>query len=198
MPAKSRCTWSPSAVAVGADHDAVRVQHVVDRGALAQELGVGHVADAGDPGGLELGGDALAGADRHRALHDEQPLAAARAHVAHHPVDARHVGVARRRRRRVDGDEKDTTGVAELVVGGREREALASAGEKLVETWLVDGHAPCAQRLDLGLVDVETHDPVAEMGDAHGRHETHVPDSDDPDAVLRYRHGPSSLPLAGA
>ena len=180
-------------VAIRADHDAVGVQHVVDGGALAQELGVGDVADRRRPGRLQLGDDMLAGADRHRALHDQQALAVVGDDLAHDALDARQVGVARRRGRRVDGDEQHAGALAELVVGGREREPLASVGHELFEAGLVDRHATVAQGRDLGLVDVEADDLMAEVSDAHRRHQAHVPDSDDPHWPLCLWHG-SLLP----
>ena len=129
-----------------ADHDAVGLEEVLDGGALAEELRVGHVGDAGGAQRLEVGHHLLAGADRHGALHDEQPPAAARRDLASRVLHPREVGVARRRRRRVDGDEEDVAGVEQLVVGGRERQPRRVVVDELVEAGLVDGHVALPRR----------------------------------------------------
>ena len=55
-----------------ADDDAVRLEEVRDGRALFEELGVGAVPHHVQTAGIELCPNALAGADRHRALHDQQ------------------------------------------------------------------------------------------------------------------------------
>ena len=83
-------------LAEAADDDAVRLEEVLDGRALAQELGVGGVGDAGDAHRLDIRHDLLAGTHRHGALHDEQALPATRRDLADGELHAREVGVARR------------------------------------------------------------------------------------------------------
>ena len=106
---------------------------------------------------------------------------AARGDLADGVLHAREVGVARRRRRRVDGDEEDVAALEQDVVGGREREPGGVVGDELLEAGLVDGHVTALEPGDLGLVDVHAHDVVPEVGEAHGRDEADVPGTDDPD-----------------
>ena len=61
---------------VRADHDAVRLEEVLDRSAFPQELGVRGIVDIRRAQGFEIGHHAIARTDRHGALHDEEPLAA--------------------------------------------------------------------------------------------------------------------------
>ena len=168
-------------VAEAADDDAVWLEEVLDGGALAQELRVGRVGDVAHAHGLEVGHDLLAGAHGHGALHDQQALPAARGDLADGVLHAREVGVARRRRRRVDGDEEDAAAFEQHVVGGREGEPGGVVGDELLEPRLVDGDLTPLQPGDLRLVDVHAHDVVPEMGEADGRHEADVPGTDDPD-----------------
>ena len=81
-------------LAEAADDDAVGLEEVLDGGALAQELGVGRVGDAGDAHRLQVTHDLLAGADGHRALHDQQALPAPGGDLTHGVLHAREVGVA--------------------------------------------------------------------------------------------------------
>ena len=88
-------------------HDAVGREEVLDGGALAQELGVGDVARCREAAAASRSArDVLAGAHRHGALHDEHTIAAALGDLVDDAAHARQVGVARRRGRRVDGDEE--------------------------------------------------------------------------------------------
>ncbi len=96
-------------VAVGAlqaaDDDPVGLHEVGDRAALAKELRIRDVADVLQAARGHVGPQPLAGAHGHRALHHQHdPLVELRDAVDH-AVDARQVGVAGVRGRRVDADE---------------------------------------------------------------------------------------------
>ena len=55
------------------------------------------------------------------------------------------------------------------------------AGDELLETGLPDRDPALLEALDLGRVDVDAPDIVAELGEAGGGHEADVSGADDPD-----------------
>ena len=83
-------------------------------------------------------------------------------------LDPGEVGVARVGRRRVDAAEEEPGGVHHLADLRREMEALAVSLEQLGQAGLVDRHLAAAERVDLGRVDVDRVDLVAELGEAGG------------------------------
>jgi len=168
-------------LAGSADHDAVRLQKILDGGALAKELGVGCIRDAGGAQRLEVGHHLLAGADRHGALHDQQSPAPPARDLGGRELYARQVGVARRRRRRIDGDEEDMAGVEQLVVGGREGQPRRVVVDELIEAGLVDGHVALLKALDLRRVDVHAHHVMAEVRETGRRDEPDVACADNAD-----------------
>ena len=180
------------AVAVGLverpDHDAVGVEEVGDRRALLQELGVGAVADVLQPAGVQLGPDALAGADRHGALHhqDVAGVGADALELLHHAHHAREVRVARVGRRRVHGDEDDVRALEHALERERVGQPARVLGHQLGEAGLVDRDLAVVERRDLGGVDVAQRDVEALGGQADAGHQADVSRADDADA-LRHR-----------
>jgi hypothetical protein len=171
-------------IALDAEHDAVGVEEVLDRGALLEELGVAahvggvrrvrlhHVAHQG--GGAHGDGalgdhDDLAprvardrlGGGEHVPQVGRAVLAGRGAHGEKH-----HRGLAGRR-----GD-----------VGGEAQAALPLvAAHEVLEPRLEDRQHVALQQLDLAGVDVGAHDVVAGLGETGADDEAHVAGSDDED-----------------
>ncbi len=195
--------------AVGrADHDAVRVERVVDRRALAKELGVRGDDELAAPSGLAVEParaagtaavrlvpslehehlDPVAAADRHGRLVDDDPERAVGLRVerltdrAGDLLDVAKVGRAVRLGRRADRDEDDLGGARARDVGREAkppgRDAVA---QQIVEPWLVDGRAPLGEGFDLRLVDVDARHMVAEKRQAYAGDEPDIARSDDTD-----------------
>ena len=74
-------------ILVRADHDPVGLHEVGDGASLAQELGVGHVADVRHAARVQLGPHLVAGADRHGALHHQHEPVAGLGQLVDHAVD---------------------------------------------------------------------------------------------------------------
>ena len=171
----------------GADHDAVGVHEVRDRGSLGGELGVRDVADVLEAARVEPRAHALTRPDRDGALHHEQRAARdAVRDLVHHRPDGAEVGVARVGRRRPDGDVEEVRAGDRLRHVERERDPVAAALEHLVEPRLVDRNLARLQRLDPLGQDVAHDDLVAEIRKARAGDETDVPGPEDCDP----RHGP--------
>ena len=169
-------------VAVVADDDAVRVQEVLDRRALLEELGAGDVGEA-----LALLGeqplDRRAGADRARST--SSPARGGRRRAS-----------PRRRRARRRGRRRPSRSAAcrrRRTAGARARARRARSVEKCRRSrWrstssarpgLPDRDAALLEALDLGLVDVDAPDVVAELGEAGGGDQADVARADDPDGL---------------
>jgi hypothetical protein len=177
-----------------ADHDAVRVQEVVHRAALAQELRVaddGHVGAAED---LQRGGG---GADRDRRLVDHD--AAGWQQVAYLVGDGPHrreVGRPARAHRRghaeVDdlGREVVPSAGARHRGGGTDDESQPSRRHALLDQVgqprLHDVDPPGAQPLDLRGVDVGAHHVMPEGGQTRPGGEAHVTGPDDGDPSCEH------------
>ena len=169
-----------------ADHDAIGTKGVLDGGALAEELGIRH--------DVELHGARLVPADDfphelaraygHRRLVDHDLVAVhAAADLGSHRLDLGEVGLARVLGRGAHRDEDDVgVAYARAHVGGEgEAPVIHVAGDHLLETGLVDGHAAGAQGLDLVAVLVHADDVVAEVGEDRPRHESDISGADDAD-----------------
>ena len=90
---------------VGADDDAVGVERVRHRGALAEELGVG---DDDDVGAADDALDEADGAHRHgRLVHDDRPVGEVRRDLRRGRRHAREVGRAVLGLRRLDAEEHE-------------------------------------------------------------------------------------------
>ena len=132
--------------------------------------------------------DLLGGADRHRALVDDDSVA------VHRPADvagdAQHVleiGGAVLALRRADGDEDDLRGFDGAGQLGRERQPAFGrvALDELGQPGLVDGHAGPPQHPDFALVLVDADHVVARLGQAGSHHQPDISRSND-----RYFHRP--------
>ena len=126
--------------------------------------------------------DLRGGADRHRALVDDDRVAVHRpADVARHAEHVLQVGRAVLALRRADGDEDDLGGADGLGQVGRERQPLLArvAPDQLLEPRLVDRHPPAAKHPDLRLVLVDADDVVAVLGEAGAHDQPDVAGSDD-------------------
>ncbi len=171
------------ALVLGADHDAVGMLEITDRGALAQEFRIGGNHHIGVR--IGLGDDAfdiVAGADGHRRLGDDDgevldvfsDLARGGVHVAE-------VGVAvAASRRRADRDEHgvcrgDCVAQIEAEI---EPAGGGVAGDQFVEAGLVDRDLTLLQGGDLGGVLVDAGDVMAEVGETRARHQSHISRSD--------------------
>ena len=151
-------------VAAHADHHAVRLQEIVDRIALAEEFRVGDHVEVHGSVGAHRSGHFLGRTDRHRALvHDDLVLGDHLAELVSHAEHIAQVGTAVLSGRRRQREEDDVCGLHRLrEVGGEGQPAgLDVAFEQHVEVGLVDGHLPVAHFLDLGGIDVDTHDIVS-------------------------------------
>ena len=98
-------------------------------------------------------------------------------------MDGGEVRVAGVGRRRADGHEQQP-GVLERVGDvGREVQAIAVALDELGEARLPDRDPALLEALDLGLVDVDAPDVVAQLGEAGGGDQADVAGPDDPDGL---------------
>ena len=174
------------ALIVGADEHPVGVHEVLDRGALAQELGIGadgEVAVGTDRAQTPL--DLAARSDRNcRLRHDHREVVEVRGEIFHRAVDVGEIRVAvAAAHGRADREQHDVGALhrAREVVGEQEALGLHVAGEQIVEARLVDRRVA---GLELGqpvrvLVDAR-HRP-AELGEAGGGDEPDVAGTDHAD-----------------
>ena len=172
----------PRPAAVVADDDSVGVQEVVYGGALLEELGAGHVAEAALALFAEGPAQRCAGAAGHRRLHHERVVFGGGDRVDDR-VHGREVGVAGVRRRRADGDEQQTRVLERVAQVGREVQPLGVARQQLLEARLVDRHLAATQALDLLGVDVDAPDVAAELGEAGGGDQADVAGADHSDGL---------------
>ena len=166
---------------VGADDDPVGMQEVVDRRALAEELGVGH---DGHVGPVEHLLDCTRRADRHRRLVDhERPGTQYVGDLCRGGLDVAQVGAA----------------VWSCGVGTHRKTTSASTAARAAPTSNVSvrrrasrrrsrrarprrsGSPRGASRSTRSVVDVGAHDLVAEVGEARRRGEPDVPGADHSD-----------------
>jgi hypothetical protein len=167
------------------------MQEVVERRPLREEFRVRDVTDMRKPAAVEPEAHLLPGADRHRALHDEDRARAQIGELVEHSQDRREVGLPGVRRRRRHADEGDP-GVREHVARvEREPDALPVLVQKLRKPALIDRDAA---RLEIGDAlrhDVLHHDFVAELGEAGGRDEADPAGSDDSERLRHPSHSSS-------
>ena len=175
---------------LGPDDDPVGLEEVLDRGALLEELGAGHVGRR-----AQVALDRVAGSDRNGALHDQDVLAAV-GELVDHWHHAREVGVAGIGRRRVDADEQQPGRIEKLTHVGCEGQPLGVLGDQLLQPRLVNRDLPSLQRIDLLGDDVAGGDGVPELGEAGGADQTHPADADHPDRRL-FAHGFTCFGVGG-
>jgi hypothetical protein len=177
-----RCHGVAGPVAVVADHDAIGVQEVRDRGALLEELRAGHVAEPVLALLVKDPLDRAARADRDGRLH-HQCVAVRRRHRVHDGVYSAEVGVARVGRRGADCHEQQAR-VLERVGDVRgEAHPPAVGRDQLFEPRLVDRDLALLQALDLVGVDVDAPDLGPQLGESCRRDEAHIAGADDPDGL---------------
>ena len=184
-----------------ADDDAVRLEEVVDRVALLEELGV----RADHEGLLGVAADdlpdAVRGAHGHGALGehdlqsvDEDVLAAGQglADGVGHRVDEAHLRRAVVPLGGAHGDEDDGPVAHGLLHLGGEAQTLLLdvALDDVLEPRLEEGHLALPELLDLSLVHVGADDLVARVRQTSAHDQTHVPAANDCDS-----HCQSSLCL---
>jgi hypothetical protein len=172
-----------------ADDDAVRREEVLERRALAQELGVGDDPDrprAAVP--VEPLLDAVAGTGWHGALdRDDRALAQQRRQRLGGAPQEAQVGLTGRPLGRRHGQEHHIRRRHGRFVVGRELEPLGRAvpGDQLGQTGLVDRHLAALEPRDPVGEDVEPDDQVAQLGQAGGGDEPDVAEPHDGDASHR-------------
>ena len=164
------------AVAVVADDDPRRVQVVVQRAALAQELRAEH-----DRGARVRGPHPLGEAHRHGRLDDQGGVRGGRVRLGEHGLDRARVEEVRLRV--VVGRCRDQDDLGVRVRRGRigrrgERELVV--GEVVLELGVLDRRLTSLEGLDLVGVDVQHRDVVA-LGEEHGVGQPDVPGPDDGD-----------------
>ena len=171
---------------------AVRVEGVGHRVALAEKLGVPRQEQVLARGRQRLL-DLLRGADGDGRLARHQHRPATRGHLGvldNGRDGGPHVGHVRAQPafelRRADADEVDLRVAGVGGIGGEaEPPGPDVAGKEGGEVRLVERGLPLRQQRHLGLVDVQTHDVVAELGHACRVHGPEVAASDHRDS-----HGP--------
>jgi hypothetical protein len=154
---------------VAADDDPVRVQEVVHRGALAQELRVAHHRDIPAVQQLQRG---LRCADGHRRLVDDHATRREQVpDLGRHGSHGGQVGGTALAHRRGHAEEHH---LDRLAVAARHRVPRAHhelqsprglvLGDELGQPRLKDVDDAAAQPLDLHLVDIRADDAMAERG----------------------------------
>jgi hypothetical protein len=138
------------------------VQEVVDRGALAEELGVGHDRDVVT---FEQLGGALGGADGHGRLVDDDGTGGQQLRdLLQYRLDHREVRHTADPHRRRHAQEHDLAALDRR--GGAEHERQAAGGEatghEVGEAGLEDVHLTVGEALHLLRVDVRAHHVVPE------------------------------------
>ncbi len=161
---------------VGADHDAVGVEGVVDGRAFPQELrvgghgqrAVGHAVVVALVGLAHDGVDPVAAADRDGRLvhHDRETGPEVLADRGRGRFEVAQVRAAVGQGRRVDRDEHHVAVGHRVGVLGGEAEVVGRLGHQLGQVRFEDGGTTGPQRLDFGRVDVDAGDVVTEQGEA--------------------------------
>ena len=164
---------------VGADHDAIGMQEVVDSRALAEELGVGHHLHIVPPEHA-LDDPSRADGDR-RLVHDDGLVRERGADLAGHVLDVGEVGGAVRalRRRHAQVGKLTSGGGGGVPHDERQSAAVETRPQELLEPGLEDRHLAPRESLHLARVDVGADHVVPEVGEAGTRRQPDVPRADD-------------------
>jgi len=171
---------------IAADDDAVGVEAVVHGATLGEELGVAGDVDRRAHAALletalDDGADVVGAADGDGALVDDGEFGAVvdgASDVAGGLVDVLEVGVAVGAGGGADGDEDDAAAL-EFGDGGADLDAVANLGQQLTEPVLEYRGLAGEQALDDALVDVDTGDGVADVGEREAGREAYVAGADD-------------------
>ena len=167
---------------VGADHDAVGMLEILDRGAFAQEFRIGDDLDLGV--GALVAQDSLdlvAGADRHgRFGDDHRGRGKQRRDLAHRLIDEAQIGMAvAAARRRADRDEHGVGFADARGVAGEFEPALAHIGlDQIGEARLEDRDFAAIERGDFGGILVDAGHLMAEIGKAGAGDEPDISGAD--------------------
>ena len=103
-------------------------------------------------------------------------------------VYGREVGIARVGRRRADGDEEQPRVLERVVQIRGEVQAVAVLLDELRETRLPDRHDALLEAVDLGRVDVDAIDVIAEFGEARRGNQADVSRADHADRLSIRGH----------
>ena len=198
VAANSSPTAAAAALVVGPDHDAVGMEAVGDRRALAEELGVGHDRDvvaADDP--LDEAGRA----DRHRRLvHHDGPVGQVRGDLLGRRLDVGEVGRAVVALGRGDAEEDELGARDRLGAPGTEAQAARStpSAHQLLEArprrWATRPRSSAAKRAGSRSAQ---HHPVAEVGQDRGRRQADVAGADHRHPAARRAPGASARSSRG-
>ena len=193
---EARRTRVAGPVAVGADHDAVGVHEVVDRGALLEELGVGRRSRA-----------ALPARERRRI---ERPVPTGTVLFITSACSVESPAARRSRPRRARGRRRRSRSAAcrrRRTAGARARARRAMsvvkcrrsafAVDQLGQAGLVDRHLAARERRRPCRASMSrAPDLVAELGEAGGGDQADPADADDPDGLLVRHHEAEQAYLA--
>ena len=165
-----------------AEHDAIRMAEVVDRGSLAQKFGVADDAEVRTraiAGALQSRQHPVTSADRHGAFVDHNQAALGRRMLSEAVggrFDLGHVGFAFDTGRRADAYECDFGGRESLVVVERKVQAssLDVLDDDLFQPRLVNRQLAAPEPLDFPRVDVDADDLVAQLCETGGCYQPNV------------------------
>src|SRR5262245_9705140 len=170
----------------GTDHDSIRPESVLDRGAFAEEFRIRHHIEGHRLVLMTLDDltDELPGAHRHRGLVDDDRVPLHRpADLLCDGFDGAEIGLAIDLWWSADRDEDDhgfPDGAGQ--VGGERQTAVTHvARDHFLEARLVDGKSTGAQRIDLVDQVVHADDLVTEVGEDGTGHKSNVTGADDAD-----------------
>ena len=116
------------------------MEEILDGTPFREKLGIRHVADVAEPAGLERRAHLLAGADGHRALHDQDRAALQPRQLVDHCPHTREIGITRVGRRRVDADEHELRGGGGLRCVKRERQPVGIPLHQVFQLGLEEWH----------------------------------------------------------
>ena len=188
-----------------ADKDAVRIEHIEQRLALAKELGVGGEADiAGDAAARKHAGhgglDAMVRPYGNGALDDDDQLRAhgqVACHILGGGLDPAGVGLAVLAGRRTHGDERHACAgqdFGEVRGVGHPRRDLGH-GQQFGEARFVDRHAAGAEQRHAGRVLLDDTHFVSEIGERRAAVEAHIAGADNDNS---HKTLPSTAVSTGA
>ena len=175
-------------LATDADHHAVGLVEVVDRGPFLEKLGVAGDIERNLGDLRHLTGEFGVGSHRNGALdHDRFSVGQVLGDFAANRPDAPQVGPAVIPLRRSHGDEHQL-GVGDSLgeVGGEiEAAVVMVAVNQLGKPRLVDRQDPFFQILDLGYDFVDANNVVSTFGETRSSDQAHISGSDDGNLHLR-------------
>jgi len=173
------------ALSASANDDAVGMKEIDDRGAFAQELGIGNNVEALgiDAMAMQHAANPLIGVDGYGTfLNDDLVAVDGAGYLRDDGLNVGKVGGAGVSLGRADGDED---GLALLdsraEVAGKAHGPVPMTGQQLRQVVFKNGHAAFAEGFDPGLIVVDAEDGMPHFGKANGCNKSHVPGPDDAD-----------------